>query len=146
MRARNIVSLFRAKHHVAISRETSCRVTEPRPPEIKRGQFDPPFPPGRFDAIVCGDKEFALLMFAWMRLGRHDLAMDACRRGRSLFPLDPELRFREAVMHQDQGRLDEARRAYLDVLNHRGEERHFSSVDRALTGYKTRPVEEDACR
>src|ERR1700679_1378599 len=41
-------------------------------------------------------------------------------------------------MHQDQGRLDEARRAYLDVLNHHGEERHFSSVDRALTGYKTR--------
>ena len=83
-------------------------------------------------------KEFALLMFAWLRLGRHDLAMDACRRGRALFPRDPELRFREAVALQDLGRHDEARRAYHDVLNHPGEERHFSSVDRALTGYKTR--------
>ncbi len=42
--ARNIVSLFRAKLHVAISRETLCRVTVPPPPE----QTDPPAskPPG----------------------------------------------------------------------------------------------------
>ena len=63
-------------------------------------------------------KEFALLMFAWLRLGRHDLAMGACRRGRALFPHDPELKFREAVLLQDLGRHDEARRAYHDVLNH----------------------------
>jgi O-antigen biosynthesis protein len=61
-------------------------------------------------------KEFALLMFAWMRLGRHELAMEACRRGQSLFPDDPELRFREAVALQELGRPDEARRVYLDVL------------------------------
>ena len=77
-------------------------------------------------------------MFAWLRLGRHDLTLNACRRGRELFPHDPELRFREAVLLQDLGRYDEARRAYLDVLENRGEERHFTSVDRALTGYKTR--------
>ena len=42
-------------------------------------------------------------------------------------------------MLQELGRLDEARKAYLSVLNHHGEEqRHFTSVDRALTGYKTR--------
>jgi tetratricopeptide (TPR) repeat protein len=46
-------------------------------------------------------------MFAWMRLGRHDSAMDACRRGRALFPHDPEVRFREAVMLQELGRFDE---------------------------------------
>ena len=55
-----------------------------------------------------------------------------------MFPHDPELRFREAVLLQDLGRHDEAKRAYIDVMNHHGEERHFSSVDRALTGYKTR--------
>jgi O-antigen biosynthesis protein len=36
------------------------------------------------------------------------------------------------------GHLHEARQAYLDVLNHDGDERHFSSVDRALTGFKAR--------
>jgi tetratricopeptide (TPR) repeat protein len=39
---------------------------------------------------------------------------------------------------QDLGRFDEAKRVYLDALNHHGKERHFSSIDRALTGYKTR--------
>ena len=52
-----------------------------------------------------------------------------------LFPQDAELRFREGVLLHELGRLDEARQAYLDVLSN-AEERHFSSVDRGLTGFK----------
>ncbi len=82
-------------------------------------------------------KAFALLVYAEMRLNRNDAAMEACRRGRAMFPRDAELRFREGVMLHELGRLDEARRAYLDVLEGR-EERHFSSVDRSLAGFKAR--------
>ena len=88
-----------------------------------------------------GEPDFDVTMVDHVKLFRNrpDLRFDH-RIHEQVLPAmhEPELRFREAVMHQDQGRLDEARRAYLDVLNHHGEERHFSSVDRALTGYKTR--------
>ena len=80
-------------------------------------------------------KAFALLVFARMRLGRHDEAMEATRRGRALFPRDTELRFREGVLLHELGRLGEARQAYLDAIS-MGDERHFSSVDRALTGFQ----------
>ncbi|MFI5455270.1 MAG: glycosyltransferase [Isosphaerales bacterium] len=82
-------------------------------------------------------KAFALLVFALMRLGRHEEAFETCRQGRRVFPRDTELRFREGVLLHDLGRLEESRRAYLDVLGN-GEERHFASVDRGLTGYKAR--------
>ena len=80
-------------------------------------------------------KAFALLVYALMRLGRHAEAMEAIQRGRALFPRDTELRFREGVLLHELGRLDEARNAYLGALNG-GDERHFSSVDRALRGFK----------
>jgi tetratricopeptide (TPR) repeat protein len=60
-----------------------------------------------------------------------------CCRGRQLFPQDAELRFREGVLLHDLGRLEEAVQAYRDVLSNR-EERHFSSVDRGLAGFKAR--------
>ena len=82
-------------------------------------------------------KAFALLVFAWMRLGRQGEAMDASQRGRALFPRDTELQFREGVLLHELGRLDEARNAYLDAMN-QGDERHFSSVDRSLRGFKAR--------
>jgi tetratricopeptide (TPR) repeat protein len=47
------------------------------------------------------------------------------------------LRFREGVILHELGRLAESRQAYLDVLAG-GEERHFASVDRGLTGFKAR--------
>ncbi len=72
-----------------------------------------------------------------MRLGRHEQALATCRRGRELFPRDVELRFREGIVLHELGRLDEARRSYLDVLAS-GEERHLASVDRALAGFKAR--------
>jgi tetratricopeptide (TPR) repeat protein len=82
-------------------------------------------------------KAFALLVYALMRLGRRDEALSESRRGREMFPRDVELRFREGVLLHELGRLDESRRAYLEVLSAR-EERHFASVDRALTGFKAR--------
>ena len=69
--------------------------------------------------------------------GGRGQAQDTCRRARELFPQDAELRFREGVLLHDLGRMEEARRAYLDVLENR-EERHFTSVDRAITGFKAR--------
>ena len=82
-------------------------------------------------------KAFALLLYAEMRLDDRGRAQDTCRRAVELFPHDAELRFREGVLLHDLGRLEEARRAYLDVLENR-EERHFTSVDRAITGFKAR--------
>jgi len=82
-------------------------------------------------------KAYALLVYAEMRLNRHEAALEACRRGRAMFPKDAELRFREGVLLHELGRHGEARRAYLDVLE-TGEERHFTSVDRGLAGFKTR--------
>jgi O-antigen biosynthesis protein len=82
-------------------------------------------------------KAFALLVFALMKLRRHQEALETCRQGRSMFPRDTELRFREGVLLHELGRLEESRRAYHDVLGMR-EERHFASIDRALTGFKVR--------
>jgi O-antigen biosynthesis protein len=82
-------------------------------------------------------KAYALLVYAEMRLGDREGACETCRRARALFPHDAELRFREGVLLQDLGQLDEAKRAYLDVLEVR-EARHFTSVDRALAGFKAR--------
>jgi O-antigen biosynthesis protein len=82
-------------------------------------------------------KAYALLVYAEMRLDHREEALAVCRRGRGLFPRDAELRFREGVLLHELGRLDEARRAYLEVLEHR-DDRHFSSVDRGLDGFKAR--------
>jgi GT2 family glycosyltransferase/tetratricopeptide (TPR) repeat protein/2-polyprenyl-3-methyl-5-hydroxy-6-metoxy-1,4-benzoquinol methylase len=82
-------------------------------------------------------KAYALLVYAEMRLEHSDEALRICRRGRELFPDDVELRFREGVLLHDLGRLEQAVSAYRDVLTRR-EERHFSSVDRGLAGFKAR--------
>lgn len=82
-------------------------------------------------------KAYALLLYAEMQLGRTDEASATCRRARLHFPQDAELRFRQGVLLHDLGCLDEAARAYQDVLESR-EERHFSSVDQGIFGFKTR--------
>jgi GT2 family glycosyltransferase/tetratricopeptide (TPR) repeat protein len=82
-------------------------------------------------------KAYALLVYAEMRLNHNQEAQVICRQGRELFPADAELRFREGVLLHDLGRLDEAVSAYHDVLEG-SEERHFSSVDRGLAGFKAR--------
>jgi tetratricopeptide (TPR) repeat protein len=82
-------------------------------------------------------KAYALLMFAQIQCARSDAAIATCRRGRALFRDYAELRFREGVLLQELGRMAEAERAYLDVLDNH-EERHFASIDRGLKGFKTR--------
>jgi O-antigen biosynthesis protein len=82
-------------------------------------------------------KAYALLVYAQMQLGRREEAGATCRRARDLFPDDAELRFRQGVLLHDLGCLEEAARAYQDVLENR-EERHFSSVDRGIFGFKAR--------
>jgi GT2 family glycosyltransferase/tetratricopeptide (TPR) repeat protein/2-polyprenyl-3-methyl-5-hydroxy-6-metoxy-1,4-benzoquinol methylase len=82
-------------------------------------------------------KAYALLLYAQMQLKRHDEASQTCQQGRALFPEDAELRFRQGVLLHDLGCLDEAARAYQDVLENR-EERHFTSVDSGIKGFKAR--------
>ena len=82
-------------------------------------------------------KAYALLVYAIMRQGRNDEALAVCRRGQALFPKDVELLFREGVILHELGRFGEAARAYEILLSER-EERHFTSVDRGLTGFKAR--------
>jgi tetratricopeptide (TPR) repeat protein len=79
-------------------------------------------------------KVFAFLVQAEMQLGYCGQALATCRQGLGLFPQDIELRFREGGVLDALGRLDEAKRAYSAVLTS-AEERHFSSVDRGLTGF-----------
>ena len=54
-----------------------------------------------------------------------------------LFARDVELRFREGVILHELGRLEEAARAYHDVLVN-PDDLHFNSIDRGLTGFKAR--------
>ncbi|MHB1560028.1 MAG: glycosyltransferase [Isosphaeraceae bacterium] len=82
-------------------------------------------------------KAYALLVYAEMRLGHTEEALATCRQGQTLFSRDAELRFREGVLLHELGRLDEARQAYIEVLERR-DDRHFSSVDRGLDGFKAR--------
>lgn len=82
-------------------------------------------------------KAYALLVHAEVRQGLREKALETCRRGRELFPQDIELRFREGVVLHELGRLEESAQAYRDVLAER-EERHFTSIDRGLSGFKAR--------
>ena len=51
------------------------------------------------------------------------------------FPRTPSCGSAKGCLLHELGRLDEARQAYLDVLESR-DERHFSSVDRGLYGFQ----------
>jgi glycosyltransferase involved in cell wall biosynthesis len=82
-------------------------------------------------------KAYALLVNANFQLFRFDAAKEACRRGRKLFPDDPELRFREGAMAHQECRFRSAEEAYLDVLDRRREQQ-FSSVDMGIFTYKSR--------
>jgi GT2 family glycosyltransferase/tetratricopeptide (TPR) repeat protein/2-polyprenyl-3-methyl-5-hydroxy-6-metoxy-1,4-benzoquinol methylase len=82
-------------------------------------------------------KAYALLVHAYAELRRPEAAWDACREGLRRFPRDGELRFRQAVLLHEAGQLREAVQVYLDIL-HGDEERHFSSVDRGIKGFKAR--------
>ena len=82
-------------------------------------------------------KAFAILVPIEMLRGNLDRALEECRQGRALFPLDLELRFLEGRVLHDLGRLAEARSAYERVLTEE-DEWHLTSIDRDLTGFKVR--------
>jgi len=82
-------------------------------------------------------KVHALLVASLMRLERYDEAEQAGTEGLRSFPDDPELRFRQGMLLHELGRCDEAEVAYLCVLRCQAE-RHFSSIDRGILGYKAR--------
>jgi len=80
-------------------------------------------------------KAYALLVGSYTQLGRHEEAWTACREGRRHYPDDAELLFREGILHHHFGRLPDAERAYRRALEDR-DQRHFSSVDGAIQGFK----------
>lgn len=82
-------------------------------------------------------KAYAYLVTSLSALGRKEEAGDAVRRGRELFPNDAELVFRHALLAQSTGQLNEAVRLYHAAL-HRSDDRHLSSIDPAMAGYKAR--------
>jgi O-antigen biosynthesis protein len=82
-------------------------------------------------------KAYALLVGAHWQAQQYEAAWNVSQRGRTLFPEDKELLFRAALLHQHFGRFQEAEQAYLHVLG-TTTERHFTSVDRGILGFKTR--------
>ncbi len=82
-------------------------------------------------------KAYALLVSSQTQLGDYQAAWQTCQKGRALFAKDSELLFREGVLAHHLRRLPDAVKAYQAVLR-KSNERHFSSVDPAITGYKAR--------
>jgi tetratricopeptide (TPR) repeat protein len=82
-------------------------------------------------------KAYALLVFSLAQLDRKEQARDICERGLERFPEDAELRFRRAILLHESGSLAEAARLYEDLFA-TTERRHFSSLDRGITGFKAR--------
>jgi GT2 family glycosyltransferase/tetratricopeptide (TPR) repeat protein/SAM-dependent methyltransferase len=82
-------------------------------------------------------KAYALLVACYAELGEHGAAGATCERALELFPRDEELRFRQAMLLHSHGALAEAARAYEELLTN-PDERHFSSVDQGIRGFKTR--------
>jgi len=82
-------------------------------------------------------KAYAILVSSLAQSDRHDEAWERCQEALALYPDDKELLFRCAMLHHHLGRLNEAAYFYLRVLND-PEERHFTSIDRGLAGYKAR--------
>jgi tetratricopeptide (TPR) repeat protein len=82
-------------------------------------------------------KAYALLLGSYSQLDRYDEAWQVCQEGRRHYPEDAELLFREGVLHHHFGRLPEAEQAYYRALQDR-DQRHFSSIDRGVVGFKAR--------
>jgi O-antigen biosynthesis protein len=82
-------------------------------------------------------KAYALLVSSLTQLGHTEAALTVNAAGLALFPLDTELLFRQGILAHQQEKLAESVGAYRRALASR-EERHFSSMDPALHGFKTR--------
>jgi tetratricopeptide (TPR) repeat protein len=82
-------------------------------------------------------KAYALLAASLTQLGRLDEAESAIRQGTTHYPKDPELRFREGQIAHTQRQLAAAVAAYQSALSN-DDQRHFSSIDPGIVGYKAR--------
>jgi len=82
-------------------------------------------------------KAHALLIGGLIQLGEFTLAEQQCAVARKVFPDDPELLFRHAILAHHAGKLSVAETAYQTVLRGGGQ-RHFSSIDRGIVGFKAR--------
>ncbi|HEY2826749.1 MAG TPA: tetratricopeptide repeat protein [Pirellulales bacterium] len=82
-------------------------------------------------------KAYALLVSSLTELNRCDDAWARLTQAIADFPNDPELQFRKGLVAHRLNRLAEAANAYRNAIANR-DERHFSSIDRSLTGYKAR--------
>ncbi|MBI3464556.1 MAG: glycosyltransferase [Planctomycetes bacterium] len=82
-------------------------------------------------------KAYAMLVSSHAQLRHCQIADEIGQQGLRLFPRDAELRFREAALLHDFGRLAEAAESYRKILE-TDEEPHFASVERGIKGYLTR--------
>ena len=82
-------------------------------------------------------KTYAYLANCHSQLEQESQALDACRRGRELFPDDAELLFREAMSLHSLQRYDEAIARYRELLNLETSE-ELKSTDPSITGFKCR--------
>lgn len=82
-------------------------------------------------------KAYALLASCHQQAGDQKAAWAACQEGLRRMPTDPELRFRAALLLHESGRLAEAAQSYEELLAS-PLEKHFSSIDRGIIGYKAR--------
>src|SRR5207249_674388 len=82
-------------------------------------------------------KAYAYLACCHQELGDWHQAWQACEQGLRIFAGDPELQFHRARLLHCRGRLDEAARAYHDLLGCRVEA-HFTSVNEGISGHLAR--------
>jgi glycosyltransferase involved in cell wall biosynthesis/2-polyprenyl-3-methyl-5-hydroxy-6-metoxy-1,4-benzoquinol methylase len=82
-------------------------------------------------------KAYALLAYALNASGETLSALDTCTHALKLFVDDLELRFRQAVLFHELGRLPESIAAYQSILANPGP-RHLTSMDPGMRGFKAR--------
>ncbi len=80
-------------------------------------------------------KAYALLVSMYAGQEAWEEAWNACFAGLQVYPSDAELLFRAGGLQQRLGRPAEAAALYERVL-HVNEERHFTSIDQGILGYK----------
>ncbi len=82
-------------------------------------------------------KAHSLLVHSLIQLDEFEAAKAACRHALRQFAEDPELLFRYATICHAARQLAEAEQTYKRLIDFQGE-RHLSSVDPTITGYKAR--------
>jgi len=80
-------------------------------------------------------KAYALLVSSYSQTGEHEQALRRCEAGLKQYPRDSELLFRQGVLAHRFGDLEAAEETYRATIAN-NEDRHFSSVDVGITGFK----------